>query len=75
MKTKQLVKKTFTGYIAKNTVMEDSVTVDAEDLEHAIFIDHMYTGQLSKSEEEFWHPDELPVRKINVTLIIEEEDV
>jgi len=67
MASKQLVKKTFTGYIPKNTV--------AEDLEHSIFIDHMYTGQLSKNEEEFWHPDALPVRKVRVTLIIEEEDV
>ncbi|MDH5664674.1 MAG: hypothetical protein OEY10_00050 [Nitrosopumilus sp.] len=75
MASKQLVKKTFIGYIAKHVVVEDSdtVVVDIKNCEYAIFtINSAYVRPLYKSKDKFQHPDDVPARKIKVTLIVEE---
>jgi hypothetical protein len=73
MSKKQMVKKTFTGYIAKDTVMKNNVNVDTDAEEgYAIYLDEVFKRKPSKNEEVFWHHNDLPARKIKVTLIIEE---
>jgi hypothetical protein len=75
MAKKQLVKKMLTGYISKDTVMLDNVSIEAEgeaDADCVIYLDGVFKRKPSKNEEVFWHPNDLPVRKIKVILIIEE---